>query len=134
MIGVPATRVPRALEERAALWRSQLAGSRAIIVLDDAAQHDQIRPLLPASAGSLVIVTSLRRLTGLHESWPLSLEVLPVRDAAALFTGLAGPGRAEVAADRRGRRPLRRLPSRCGWRRAGCGTAAPGTLPTFSPG
>ncbi|TDC82016.1 tetratricopeptide repeat protein [Actinomadura sp. 7K507] len=112
MIGVPATRVPRALDERAALWRSQLAGSRAIIVLDDAAGHDQVRPLLPASAGCLVIVTSRRRLTGLHESWPLSLDVLPVQDAAALFTGLSGPGRAEVAADvaavvdRCGRLPL----------------------------
>ncbi|XRQ04507.1 tetratricopeptide repeat protein, partial [Actinomadura welshii] len=99
MIGVPATRVPRALDERAALWRSRLAGSRAIIVLDDVAGHDQVRPLLPASAGCLVIVTSRRRLTGLHESWPLSLEVLPVRDAAALFTGIAGAGRARADQD-----------------------------------
>ncbi|WP_165950478.1 tetratricopeptide repeat protein [Actinomadura sp. GC306] len=99
MIGVPATRVPRALDERAALWRSRLAGSRAIIVLDDVAGHDQVRPLLPASAGCLVIVTSRRRLAGLHESWPLSLEVLPVRDAAALFTGIAGAGRARAGQD-----------------------------------
>ncbi|WP_235037183.1 tetratricopeptide repeat protein [Actinomadura sp. K4S16] len=96
MIGLPATRVPRALDERAALWRSQLAASRAILVLDDAASHEQVRPLLPASAGCLVIVTSRRRLTGLHDSWPLSLEMPPVRDAAALFTGIAGAGRAEA--------------------------------------
>ncbi|MFB4306643.1 tetratricopeptide repeat protein [Actinomadura sp. GTD37] len=110
MIGVPVARVPRALDERAALWRSELAGSRAIIVLDDAAGHDQIRPLLPASAGCLVIVTSRRRLTGLHDAWPLSLEILPVRDAMVLFTGIAGPGRAETdvaeVVERCGRLPL----------------------------
>ncbi|MEV4670619.1 tetratricopeptide repeat protein [Actinomadura sp. NPDC049382] len=111
-IGVPVTRVPRALDERAALWRSELAGSRAILVLDDAAGHDQVRPLLPASAGCLVIVTSRRRLTGLHDAWPLSLETLPVRDAMVLFTGIAGPGRTEPDADvaavveRCGRLPL----------------------------
>ncbi|QKW38408.1 tetratricopeptide repeat protein [Actinomadura sp. NAK00032] len=99
MINVPVTRVPRALDERAALWRSELAGSRAILVLDDAAGHDQVRPLLPASAGCLVIVTSRRRLTGLHDAWPLSLETLPVRDAMVLFTGIAGAGRAETDAD-----------------------------------
>ncbi|NKZ02941.1 AfsR/SARP family transcriptional regulator [Actinomadura latina] len=98
-IGVPAARVPRALDERAAMWRSQLASSRAIIVLDDAAGRDQVGPLLPASAGCLVIVTSRRRLTGLHDSWPLSLDVLPVREAAALFTTIAGAGRARAAAD-----------------------------------
>jgi DNA-binding SARP family transcriptional activator len=112
MIGVPVTRVPRALDERAALWRSELAGSRAILVLDDVAGHDQVRPLLPGSAGCLVIVTSRRRLTGLHDAWPLSLETLSLQDATALFTGIAGPGRAKAGADvaavveRCGRLPL----------------------------
>jgi DNA-binding SARP family transcriptional activator/Tfp pilus assembly protein PilF len=99
MIGVPATRVPAALDERAALWRSELAGSRAIIVLDDAAGRDQVEPLLPGSAGCLVIVTSRRRLTGLHDAWALPLEILPVRDAMDLFTAIAGAGRAEPGAD-----------------------------------
>ncbi|MUN37146.1 AfsR/SARP family transcriptional regulator [Actinomadura litoris] len=92
-IGVPTTRIPRALEERAALWRSQMAGGRAIIVLDDAAGHDQVSPLLPASPGCLVIVTSRRCLTGLHDAHPLSLDVLPVEDAVALFRSVAGGGR-----------------------------------------
>ncbi|MEV3923152.1 AfsR/SARP family transcriptional regulator [Actinomadura coerulea] len=108
MIGLPATRVPRALDERAALWRSQLAASRTILVLDDAAGHEQVRPLLPASADCLVIVTSRRRLTGLHDSWPLSLEMLPVRDAASLFTGIAGAGRAEAGDE------VREVVERCG--------------------
>ncbi|WP_433463630.1 AfsR/SARP family transcriptional regulator [Spirillospora sp. CA-128828] len=99
MIGVPATRVPAALDERAALWRSELAGSRAIIVLDDAAGRDQVEPLLPGSAGCLVIVTSRRRLTGLHDAWALPLEILPVQDAMALFTAIAGTGRAEPGTD-----------------------------------
>ncbi|MFI0479079.1 AfsR/SARP family transcriptional regulator [Actinomadura sp. 9N215] len=99
MIGLPTTRVPRALDERSALWRSQLAGSRAIIVLDDATGHEQVRPLLPGSAGCLVIVTSRRRLTGLHDSFPLSLDVLPVRDAITLFTNVAGAGRSGADAD-----------------------------------
>ncbi|WP_433473930.1 tetratricopeptide repeat protein [Spirillospora sp. CA-142024] len=112
MIGVPATRVPRALDERAALWRSELAGSRAIIVLDDAAGRDQVEPLLPASAGCLVIVTSRRRLTGLHDAWALSLDILTVPDAMVLFTGIAGAERTaaddDVAAvvERCGRLPL----------------------------
>ncbi|TYB45345.1 AfsR/SARP family transcriptional regulator [Actinomadura chibensis] len=126
MIGVPATRVPRSLDERSALWRSQLAGGRLLLVLDDAASHEQVRPLLPASAGCLVVVTSRRRLTGLHDSVPLSLEVLPVRDAIALFTTVAGPGRAGTDADltavvgRCGRLPLavRMAASRLRHRRA----------------
>ncbi|WP_067452605.1 AfsR/SARP family transcriptional regulator [Actinomadura macra] len=93
-IGVPTTRIPRALDERAALWRSQLANSKMIIVLDDAASHEQVRPLLPASPGCLVIVTSRRRLAGLHDSHPLSLDVLPVSDAITLFRSVAGIGRA----------------------------------------
>uniref|UniRef100_UPI001A9558B9 AfsR/SARP family transcriptional regulator n=1 Tax=Actinomadura roseirufa TaxID=2094049 RepID=UPI001A9558B9 len=92
--GVPAARIPRTTDERVALWRTRLAGARAVIVLDDATGHDQVRPLLPASAGSLVVVTSRRRLTGLHDSHPLSLDVLPLRDAMRLFTGIAGLGPA----------------------------------------
>ncbi|SFP19211.1 DNA-binding transcriptional activator of the SARP family [Actinomadura madurae] len=112
MIGVPATRVPARLDERAALWRSELAGSRAIIVLDDAAGREQVEPLLPGSAGCLVIVTSRRRLTGLHDAWALPLEIMPVRDATALFTAIAGAGRTEPGTDvaavveRCGRLPL----------------------------
>lgn len=97
--GVPAARIPRGADERAALWRSRLAGGNAILVLDDAAGHDQVRPLLPAAAGCLVIVTSRRRLAGLHDAHPLSLEVLPPDDAAELFTSVAGSDRALAPSD-----------------------------------
>ena len=99
-VGVPATRIPRTLEERAALWRSRLAGTRMLLVLDDATGYEQVKPLLPASEGCLVVITSRRRLTGLLDAHPLSLDVLPVDEAVDLFTRIAGPAR--VAGDRAG--------------------------------
>ena len=50
MLVVPATQIPDAIGERAALWRAQLSRRRAVVILDDAARHDQIRPLLPGGA------------------------------------------------------------------------------------
>ncbi|MFC9972599.1 tetratricopeptide repeat protein [Spirillospora sp. NPDC127200] len=97
-IGVPAARIPPTLDERAALWRSHLAGGRVLLVLDDAAGHAQVRHLLPGGPGCLVIVTSRRRLSGLHDSHPLSLDVLPLADAVALFTREVGAERALDAA------------------------------------
>ena len=51
MLGVPANQIPESIGERAALWRAQLSRRRAVVILDDAAQHDQVRPLLPAAWG-----------------------------------------------------------------------------------
>ena len=58
---------PAGLEERAGRWRDYLAGKKILLVLDDAAGHDQVRPLLPGAAGSLVLVTSRTRLAALEE-------------------------------------------------------------------
>jgi len=66
-------------------------------VLDDATDEQQIRPLLPAATGSLIMVTSRNRLKALDEAQPVSLDVLNAEDAVALFVRYAGPGR--VAAD-----------------------------------
>jgi len=112
MLGVPVTQIPDGLGERAALWRAQLGRRRAVVILDDAARHDQIRPLLPAAGGCLVLITARRRLADLEATRVLTLDVLPPEDAAALFTLIAGPERvpddAEVAAAVRlcGRLPL----------------------------
>jgi DNA-binding SARP family transcriptional activator len=64
-LGMPADRLPAREDDAVATFRSRTAGSRLLIILDDAADAEQVRPLLPGGAGSLVLVTSRRRLTGL---------------------------------------------------------------------
>lgn len=96
-LGLDPQAIPASLEDRAKVYRSRLAGSRTLIVLDDAADEQQVRPLLPAGAGCFVLVTSRNRLKGLDEAYPLPLDVLNVRDAVALFVRYAGAGR--IAAD-----------------------------------
>ncbi len=91
--GVAPQQIPPGLEARSAAWRGHLAGKKVLVVLDDAAGSDQVRPLLPGSAGCLVLVTSRRRFTGLEEAAPVSLSTLPPGEAADLFVRLAGrPG------------------------------------------
>ncbi|WP_052744377.1 AfsR/SARP family transcriptional regulator [Streptomyces odonnellii] len=95
LIGIPATAIPRDLEERTALWRTMLADRRSIIVLDDAANPDQVRPLLPGDSASLTIVTSRRHLAGLPDAHPVPLDALPPGDAIALFRKFAGEERTQ---------------------------------------
>jgi tetratricopeptide (TPR) repeat protein/transcriptional regulator with XRE-family HTH domain len=90
--GVAAQQVPRGLEARARLWRDYLFGKRMLIVLDDAARTEQVRPLLPGTAGSLVLITSRRHLTALEDAQAVSLDTLPPADAAQLFVRLARCG------------------------------------------
>ena len=95
-LGVPAQQIPRDLGARAAIYRQRLADTRTLILLDNAADEAQIRPLLPGSSGCLVLVTSRRRLKGLDDAYSLALDVLPPAEAAALFRRVAGPGRARA--------------------------------------
>ena len=87
--GVPAALIPDGMEARMARWRDHLAGKLLLLVLDDAASHEQVRPLLPSSGGSMVLVTSRRHLTALDDATSVSLDILPAADAAMLLASLA---------------------------------------------
>ena len=92
-LGTPPGRIPEDQEARATEFRDRLAGTRTLIVLDNAGTESQVRPLLPGSGGCLVLVTSRRKLKGLDDAYALSLEVPPLADAIALFRSVAGAGR-----------------------------------------
>ncbi|WP_242904812.1 AfsR/SARP family transcriptional regulator [Actinomadura terrae] len=89
-LGVAAGRVPADLDGRAALWRTELARRRVLLVLDNALGHDQLRLLLPGGPGCLVVITSRRRLEGLDAARTLPLDVLAPDEAALLLTRTAG--------------------------------------------
>jgi DNA-binding SARP family transcriptional activator/tetratricopeptide (TPR) repeat protein len=98
-LGVAAESIPCDPDEAAARFRSETAGRSVVVVLDDAADAGQVRPLLPGGGCSAVVVTSRRRLAvdGAHQ---LDLGLLPVGDAVDLLGALLGPDRvaAEPAA------------------------------------
>src|ERR1022692_1804344 len=99
MLNVPATQIPDTVGERAALWRAQLSRRRAVVILDDAARYDQIRPLLPVRGGCLILITARRRLPDLEGASVLTLDVLSLDDAVTLFMRIAGPGSARDSDD-----------------------------------
>ncbi|MEU8381877.1 BTAD domain-containing putative transcriptional regulator [Streptosporangium sp. NPDC048865] len=86
------------LGERAALYRSTLADRRALVVLDNAANAAQVRPLLPGAAGCAVLVTSRAKMVGLSGVRQVDLGVLPHDEAMALMGKVVGEAR--VAAER----------------------------------
>ena len=88
--GVAARHIPPELEARSRLWRHYLAGKRILLLLDDAAGHEQVRALLPGTAGTLVMITSRRHLTALEDAHTVSLDILPPAEAAELLIRLAG--------------------------------------------
>ncbi len=105
--GIAPSLIPPGLEERVRLWRDHLAGRRLLLVLDDAAGHDQVLPLLPGTPGSLVLITSRKHLTALDDAHPVSLDTLPADQAAELLVQLAS--RADLTADNPHVREIARL-------------------------
>nr|WP_269128878.1 tetratricopeptide repeat protein [Nonomuraea sp. K271] len=87
--GMPQGEIPGSVEARAQRWRGRLAGKKVLLVLDDAADHAQVEPLLPGAAACVVLVTSRRRLIAFHGAEALSLATLPSGQALELFTRAA---------------------------------------------
>ncbi|MFC4535652.1 AfsR/SARP family transcriptional regulator [Sphaerisporangium dianthi] len=99
MIGVPRQAVPDTLELRAALWRTQMAHRRAMVVLDDAASLAQIESLLPGNKDCVVLVTSRHQLSGLATTDTVPVEPLSLDGATHLFTTIVGRNREIPAED-----------------------------------
>jgi DNA-binding SARP family transcriptional activator len=94
--GLPAARIPDGLAAQAGLYRSMLAGRRVLVVLDNALDAEQVRPLLPGSPGCLAIVTSRSHLTGLvaaEGAYPLTLDLLTAAGARDFLARRLGADR-----------------------------------------
>ncbi|WP_078559432.1 BTAD domain-containing putative transcriptional regulator [Streptomyces sp. PRh5] len=112
-LGVDTSHLPADLGERAALYRTHLSGRRVLVVLDNALDETQVRPLLPGSAGCTVLVTSRYRLLSLEGTRRLTLDVPTRHEAFALLANVMGrqrvtaePEAARTVIDVCGRLPL----------------------------
>ncbi|WP_165952628.1 AfsR/SARP family transcriptional regulator [Kribbella albertanoniae] len=87
-LGQPTQEIPAGLEARAALFRSLIAGRRVLVLLDNARDAEQVRPMLPGAGGCLVVVTSRNALAGLvaeRGAEPIRLDPFATADAWALL-------------------------------------------------
>jgi DNA-binding SARP family transcriptional activator/tetratricopeptide (TPR) repeat protein len=92
-LGVPGPDIPPDLEDRAARYRSLIAGRRVLILLDNVGSMEQVRPLLPGTSACLTIVTSRDSLAGLvarEGAVRLDLDLLPANEAVSLLQALIG--------------------------------------------
>ena len=109
-LGVAPDRIPADLAAAAGLYRSLLADQRVLVVLDNARDAAQVRPLLPGAPGCLVVITSRDRLAGLtatHGARRLTLDTLTPVESVTLLTRVVGAGR--LPADARAARELTAL-------------------------
>ncbi|QNE16938.1 tetratricopeptide repeat protein [Kribbella qitaiheensis] len=101
-LGVAGDQIPVDVDQAAALYRTMMAGRRMLILLDNARTADQIRPLLPGEPGSLVLITSRDRLSGLvacEGALPLPLNALTEAEAHQLLTNVLGEARVITESD-----------------------------------
>jgi tetratricopeptide (TPR) repeat protein/transcriptional regulator with XRE-family HTH domain len=101
-LGVPPAQIPAGLDAQVARYRSLLAGRRMLVLLDNARDAGQVRPLLPGSPGCLVVVTSRTQLLSLvaaEGAHPLTLDLLTLAEARELLTRRLGAER--VSRERR---------------------------------
>ncbi len=97
-LGTADSAIPDSLEERAALYRSVLDGRRVLVLLDNARDAAQVRPLLPGAEGCAALVTSRVRMVDLAGAHLVDLDVMSPEEALALFTKIVGEER--VASER----------------------------------
>lgn len=95
-LGVPRAAIPATEAEREALYRSLTSGNRVLVLLDDAHDSAQIRPLVPGSGGSRLLVTSRRRLADLDSAQTVALPPLDETAALELLGSVIGPARVEA--------------------------------------
>ncbi|MEU2510739.1 AfsR/SARP family transcriptional regulator [Streptomyces syringium] len=95
-LGTEASDVPDGMAERVALFRSALSARRVLLLLDNAASGDQVRPLIPGAAGCAVLVTSRAWLTGLEGARHMRLDVMPPGEALALLRQIIGARRVDA--------------------------------------
>ncbi|NEA64645.1 BTAD domain-containing putative transcriptional regulator [Streptomyces sp. SID12488] len=98
-LGTASSAIPDSLEERAALYRSVLDGRRVLVLLDNARDAAQVRPLLPGTEGCAALVTSRVRMVDLAGAHLVDLDVMSPEEALQLFTKIVGEER--VAAERK---------------------------------
>jgi DNA-binding SARP family transcriptional activator len=98
-LGIPGDKVPARDDERATLFRSTLTGRRVLILLDNAKDAAQVRPLLPGSSSCAVLVTTRNRTPDLASMRFVALDVLEDTEALALFTNIVGEDRAAAEPD-----------------------------------
>ncbi|WP_223198723.1 ATP-binding protein [Solihabitans fulvus] len=92
-VGAPDSQLSAGTDDLARLWRSRVAGRRLLIVLDNALDAGQVRPLLPGEGPSLVLITSRRRLVDLEGAESMSMCTMPPVDAVSLFRRIVGAQR-----------------------------------------
>jgi DNA-binding SARP family transcriptional activator len=109
-LGVPPQAIPSGVTERTALYRSTMADSRALIVLDNAADGAQVEPLLPGAPGCLVLITSRGRLADVAGARALTVDILGEAESVALLVRVAAPERELTDSP-----ALRELAELCGY-------------------
>ena len=98
-LGIDGDKIPARDDERAALYRSALTGRRVLILLDNAKDAAQVRPLLPGSSSCSVLVTTRNRTSDLASMRFVDLDVLEDTEALALFSRIVGEERAAAEPD-----------------------------------
>ncbi|MFI2237131.1 AfsR/SARP family transcriptional regulator [Streptomyces chrestomyceticus] len=95
-LGTPGAAIPDGIEERAALYRSALAGRRLLVLLDNARDAAQVRPLLPGTDGCAALITSRVRMIDLAGAHLVDLDVMSPEEAFTLFALIVGEERVNA--------------------------------------